>query len=67
MNFDLDLFLRAAGLALVLEGLCWALFPSGMRRAMSALMDSPEQQLRLAGLAAIGFGLLVISLARLCQ
>ncbi|MBQ4567993.1 MAG: DUF2065 domain-containing protein [Desulfovibrio sp.] len=65
MEFDFDLFLRAAGLAFVLEGLCWAVFPAGMRRAMLALADSPEQQLRLAGLAAIGFGLLVISLTRL--
>lgn len=65
MNFDLDLFLRAAGLAFVLEGLCWALFPRAMRRAMQALVNSPEQQTRLAGLVGIGLGLLVISLTQL--
>ena len=53
MQFDLALFLRALGLAFVLEGLCWALFPGGMRRAMASLLPRPESQLRLAGLAAV--------------
>lgn len=63
MNFDLDLFLRALGLACVLEGLCWALFPSGMRRALLSLLPLPASQLRLVGLAAMGIGLLAIWLA----
>ena len=53
MQFDLALFLRALGLAFVLEGLCWALFPGGMRRAMASLLPRPESQLRLTGLAAV--------------
>lgn len=64
MHFDLDLFLRAVGLAFVLEGLCWAIFPGAMRRAMLALADSPEQQTRLAGLVAVGLGLFVVSLTQ---
>ncbi|MGE9984626.1 DUF2065 domain-containing protein [Desulfovibrio sp. SGI.169] len=63
MRFDLALFLRALGLAFVLEGLCWALFPGGMRRAMSELLSRPEGQLRLAGLTAVAAGLLLVRLA----
>ena len=63
MQFDFALFLRALGLAFVLEGLCWALFTGGMRRAMAGLLSRPERQLRLAGLAAVAAGLLVIRLA----
>lgn len=63
MNFDLDLFLRALGLAFVLEGLCWALFPSGMRRALLSLAPVAASRLRLVGLAVAGIGLLAIRLA----
>ena len=63
MQFDFALFLRALGLAFVLEGLCWALFPGGMRRAMAGLLSRPERQLRLAVLCAVAAGLLVIRLA----
>ena len=63
MQLDLALFLRALGLAFVLEGLCWELFPGGMRRAMASLLPRPESQLRLAGLAAVAAGLLVVALA----
>ena len=60
MNFDFDLFLRALGLACVLEGACWTLFPSSMRRALLSLLPLPASQLRLVGLTAVGIGLLVI-------
>lgn len=63
MQIDLELFLRALGLAIVLEGLCWALFPGGMRRAVSQLLPLPESSLRLVGLAALGVGLLLVRLA----
>lgn len=63
MRFDLELFLRALGLAIVLEGLIWSLFPGGMRRALLELLPRPESQLRLAGLAAVALGLLLIWLA----
>lgn len=64
MDFALDLFLRALGLALVLEGLCWALFPGGMRRLMTALLDASGAQLRFAGLMGMAAGLLIIAAAR---
>ena len=63
MQFDFTLFLRALGLAFVLEGLCWALFPGGMRRVMADLLPRPESQLRLAGLSAVVAGLLIVRLA----
>ncbi|MFC4677592.1 DUF2065 domain-containing protein [Desulfovibrio legallii] len=64
MRFDFDLFLRALGLAVVLEGLCWALFPRGMRRALRELLAQPEGRLRAVGLTAVAVGLLLTSLAR---
>lgn len=63
MQFDTELFLRALGLAIVLEGLCWALFPGGMRRALEQLLPMPEHRLRLVDAAALGVGLAVIALA----
>lgn len=64
MNFDIRLFFTALGLALVLEGLLWALFPRGMRRAIQSLALSPSTVLRGMGLAAMSIGLLIAWLAR---
>ncbi|MBD5538491.1 MAG: DUF2065 family protein [Desulfovibrio sp.] len=63
MHVDLPLLLRAVGLALVLEGLCWALAPAGMRRAMRRLLREPDARLRGAGLAAMAAGLFLVWLA----
>lgn len=63
MHFDTGLFLRALGLAIVIEGLCWALFPGGMRRALLQLFSLPEKQLRIVGLAALGLGLAIVALS----
>ncbi|MFT4300258.1 MAG: DUF2065 domain-containing protein [Desulfovibrio sp.] len=63
MEFNIELFLRALGLAIVLEGLCWTLFPGGMRRALLSLLHLPESRLRIAGLTALALGLLVVWLA----
>ena len=64
MHLDLPLLLRAVGLALVFEGLCWALAPSGMRRAMRRLLREQDGALRAAGLAALAAGLFLVWLAR---
>ena len=53
MRFDFDLFLRALGLAVVLEGLCWALFPRGMRRALRELLAQPDVDGGLIGGASL--------------
>ncbi|MBQ9452924.1 MAG: DUF2065 domain-containing protein [Desulfovibrio sp.] len=63
MNFDTELFLRALGLAIVLEGLCWTVSPKGMRHMLEQLLPLPEHQLRAIGLAALFLGLAVIHLA----
>ena len=63
MHLDLPLILRAVGLALVFEGLCWALSPGGMRRAMRRLLREPDASLRAAGLAAMAAGLFLVWLA----
>lgn len=63
MQLDMPLLLRAVGLALVFEGLCWALAPGGMRRAMRRLLREPDTPLRAAGLAAVAAGLFLVWLA----
>ena len=63
MHLDLPLLLRAVGLALVFEGLVWALSPRGMRRAMRLLLREPDAGLRAAGLAAMAAGLFLVWLA----
>ncbi|WP_165079276.1 MULTISPECIES: DUF2065 family protein [unclassified Desulfovibrio] len=63
MHLDLPLLLRAVGLALVFEGLVWALTPGGMRRAMRRLLREPDAALRAAGMAAMAAGLFLVWLA----
>ncbi|MBO4300782.1 MAG: DUF2065 domain-containing protein [Desulfovibrio sp.] len=62
MHFDTQLFLRALGLAIVLESLCWVIAPGAMHRMMQTLLSLPEQQLRFAGLTALIFGMLLMTL-----
>lgn len=63
MDFNIEFFFRALGLAIVLEGLCWTLFPGGMRRALLSILPLPESRLRVLGLTALALGLLVVWLA----
>ena len=63
MKLDYALFLRALGLAIVIEGLCWTLFPGGMRRALLQLLPQPESRLRVLGLIALAVGLGLVALA----
>ncbi len=64
MNFDLELFLAALGLAFIFESLPWTLFPEAMRKAMLHMTITPSSQLRRMGLFGIGLGLLIIWLVR---
>lgn len=50
----------AVGLVLVLEGLIWAAFPDGMRKAMAQAQESPQAVLRALGLGAAVAGLILI-------
>ncbi len=64
MNFDVELFLCALGLAFIIEGLPWTLFPEAMRKAMLFMTVSPSLHLRRMGLLGIVAGLLIIWLVR---
>jgi uncharacterized protein YjeT (DUF2065 family) len=51
-------------LVLVIEGVLYALFPEGMKRAAARAMAIPSQALRLAGLAAVCLGVALVWLVR---
>ncbi|NIX76460.1 DUF2065 domain-containing protein [Microvirga terricola] len=59
----LDL-IAALGLALAVEGLLFAAFPDGMRRAMYEAAHSPSDRMRLVGIISAVVGLGVIWLVR---
>ena len=54
----------AFGLVLVLEGLVWAAFPDGMRKAMAQAQEATSANLRALGFGAAVVGLLVIWMVR---
>ncbi len=58
-------FLVALGLVFVIEGLMFAAFPGAARRAVVALLETPEHSLRVVGVLSAMFGLLVIWVTRL--
>ncbi|MBQ7738261.1 MAG: DUF2065 domain-containing protein [Desulfovibrionaceae bacterium] len=60
MNFDLNLFVRALGLAFVLEGLFWFAFPNGMRSMMSKMLEMNDREVRNFGLIGMAIGLATI-------
>lgn len=63
MHFDVELFFRALGLAFVMEGICWAVFPKAMGTAMLQLLQMPRQQVRTLGLVAVVLGTALVWLA----
>ncbi len=56
--------LLALCLAIVLEGMIYALFPNGMRRLLQAFLEASEGTIRLTGLGAAAVGLGLIWLIR---
>jgi uncharacterized protein len=62
MDFS-DLF-AAFGLALVLEGVAYALFPDVMRNMMTQILSLPVSNLRLVGLVAAVVGVGIVWLVR---
>lgn len=58
-----DLF-TALALAMVVEGIAYALFPDGMKRMMLQALAMPPQHLRLVGLGAAAVGVLAVALLR---
>ncbi len=53
-------FVVALGLVFVIEGLVFAVFPGPTRRAIAAVLDTPDQALRLIGLLSAMFGIALI-------
>ncbi|CAN1544109.1 Protein of unknown function DUF2065 [Rhabdaerophilaceae bacterium] len=50
----------ALALMFALEGLAFAAFPGGMRRAMRDAAETPDQVLRMVGLVCAVIGILLI-------
>jgi uncharacterized protein YjeT (DUF2065 family) len=57
-------FAVALGLVFVIEGLVFAAFPAQTRRAVAAVVETPDQALRLIGLLSAMFGIAVIWFVR---
>ena len=60
----MDDLLAAMGLVLVIEGALYALFPQAMINTMRRLPEIPPASLRVAGLAAVALGWLLIKWIR---
>ena len=56
--------IAAMGLALVLEGAAYALFPDAMRNMMSQVLAMPASNLRFVGLVATVLGVIIVWLVR---
>ncbi len=54
----------ALGLVLVIEGVLYAAFPSGLKRMMEQALGTPDATLRAGGLAAAATGLFIVWLVR---
>ncbi|MFU0503180.1 DUF2065 domain-containing protein [Pseudaminobacter sp. NGMCC 1.201702] len=57
-------FIAAMGLVFVVEGLVYGGFPGLARKLASEVLSTPENHLRVAGLAAIALGVGIVWLAR---
>jgi uncharacterized protein YjeT (DUF2065 family) len=57
-------FLVALGLVFVIEGIVFAAFPDAAKRAVTAVLETPDTVLRLIGLASAVAGLLLVWLIR---
>lgn len=54
----------ALAMVLVVEGLCYALFPQEMIRFMRQVLETPPEYLRKAGLMAMAIGVVAVWLIR---
>jgi uncharacterized protein len=57
-------FVVAIGLVFVIEGIVFAASPAAAKRAVTAIMQTPERALRVLGLVSALFGLFVVWLVR---
>ena len=59
----MKLLFTLVGLVFILEGLPYLTFPEAMQRWLRQLMEMRPAQLRMVGLFAVGFGLLICYIA----
>ena len=57
-------FLAALGLFFAIEGLFLAAFPRGAKRAIAAVLETPDSPLRTAGIVSALIGILIVWLVR---
>jgi uncharacterized protein len=57
-------FLAAIGLFFAIEGIVFAAFPLGIKRAMAAALVVPDGRLRLGGIVSALVGLAIVWLVR---
>ncbi|MGI8526752.1 MAG: DUF2065 domain-containing protein [Pseudolabrys sp.] len=57
-------FLVAIGLVFVIEGLVFAAFPGSAKKAIAAVIDTPDFSLRIMGIGSALLGLVVVWLVR---
>jgi uncharacterized protein len=60
----LHAIVQALGLVFVIEGLIYAVAPGAMRRMMAELPKLSDEQIRIAGVAALALGVLVAWIAK---
>ena len=58
-------FLTALSLAIVIEGVLYALFPEGMRRKMIQVLEMSDGSLRTSGIIATIAGLGFLAILRI--
>ena len=57
-------FLAAIGLVFAIEGLMFAAFPLGTKRAIAAALTLPDGQLRIVGIVSAAIGVVIVWLVR---
>ncbi len=57
-------FLVALGLVFVIEGIVFAAFPAVAKRALAHVLETPDQALRIVGIASAVAGVLIVWLVR---
>ena len=57
-------FVVALGLVFAIEGLIFAAFPAHLKRAMESVMSTPDNWLRIVGIASAAVGVALIWFVR---
>ena len=58
-------FITALGLALIIEGIPYFLFPAGIKGVLATMQELPEHILRVFGLSIMLIGLTILYLVKM--